>query len=88
MSHEIAKLDAGRSEQEESRLADELTKAVMHALGSKKGAISVAIRDMTSSVSCERVSERPGAYYNLTKIHAETGGKRGRWRTRIVREKA
>jgi 4-oxalocrotonate tautomerase len=47
MPHIIVKLYAGRSEQQKSRLAEEISKAVMTVLRLDAESISVAIEDVT-----------------------------------------
>ena len=42
----IVKLHSGRSEQQKAKLAEEVTKAVMTALGSSEESISVGIEDV------------------------------------------
>jgi 4-oxalocrotonate tautomerase len=46
MPHVIVKLYSGRSEKDKTRLADEITKAVISALNSSEEAISVGIEDV------------------------------------------
>ncbi len=46
MPHVIVKLYSGRSEKEKSKLADEVTKAVMATLNTGEEAVSVGIEDV------------------------------------------
>lgn len=46
MPHVVVKLYSGRSEQQKSKLAQEITKAVMSSLGNDEEAVSVGIEDV------------------------------------------
>lgn len=46
MPHVVVKLYSGRSEQQKSKLASEITKAVMASLGNDEDAVSVGIEDV------------------------------------------
>jgi 4-oxalocrotonate tautomerase len=46
MPHVVIKMHSGRTEEQKQRLADEVTRAVMTALGSKEASVSVAIEDV------------------------------------------
>jgi 4-oxalocrotonate tautomerase len=55
MPHIIVKLYAGRSEQQKSRLAEEISKAVMTVLRLDAESISVAIEDVTPKDWADKV---------------------------------
>jgi 4-oxalocrotonate tautomerase len=55
MPHIIVKLYAGRSEQQKSRLAEEISKAVMTVLRLDADSISVAIEDVTPKDWADKV---------------------------------
>ncbi len=58
MPHVIVKLYAGRSEQQKTRLAEEITKAVMSSLNYHEEAVSVAIEEVKPSDWTEQVYKR------------------------------
>jgi 4-oxalocrotonate tautomerase len=49
MPHVIVKLYAGRTEQQKTKLAQEVTRAVTSTLGSPEDSVSVAIEDIEPS---------------------------------------
>jgi len=55
MPHVIVKMHSGRSDQQKSRLAQEITKAVMSALGAAETSVSVGIEDIEPANWTERV---------------------------------
>jgi len=55
MPHVIVKLYSGRTEQQKTRLAEELSKAVMAALKTHEKSISVAIEDIKPEDWAEKV---------------------------------
>lgn len=55
MPHVIVKMHSGRSEQQKSRLAQEITRAVMTALGSAETSVSVGIEDIEPANWTEQV---------------------------------
>jgi 4-oxalocrotonate tautomerase len=55
MPHVIVKMHSGRSEQQKARLAQEITKAVMSALGSAETSVSVGIEDVEPAKWTEQV---------------------------------
>lgn len=55
MPHVIVKMHSGRSEQQKSRLAQEITRAVMTALGSAETSVSVGIEDVEPANWTEQV---------------------------------
>jgi 4-oxalocrotonate tautomerase len=74
MPHVIVKLYAGRSEQQKVTLAEELSKAVMRALGSAEETISVAIEDIDPQHWAEKVYE-PDIARNVEKLYKKPGPK-------------
>jgi 4-oxalocrotonate tautomerase len=46
MPHILVKLHSGRSDQQKALLAEEVTRAVMKALGASEDSVSVAIEDI------------------------------------------
>jgi 4-oxalocrotonate tautomerase len=68
MPHVIVKLYAGRSDQQKTRLADEITKAVMKTLNHGEEAVSVAVQDIAPDDWVEKVYKpdilgKPGLIY-------------------------
>jgi 4-oxalocrotonate tautomerase len=68
MPHVIVKMHAGRSEEQKARLAQEVTRAVMSALGSSERSISVAVEDVEPADWVARVYKpdilaKPGSIY-------------------------
>jgi 4-oxalocrotonate tautomerase len=68
MPHVIIKLLSGRSEQQKSRLAEEVTKAVMAGANCTESAVSVSIEDVEPNEWTEKVYKpdilgRPGELY-------------------------
>jgi 4-oxalocrotonate tautomerase len=55
MPHVIVKLYAGRSAQDKTRLAEEMTKAIKDVLKSEDKSISVAIEDVAPTDWAEKV---------------------------------
>ena len=55
MPHVIVKLYSGRADREKSRLADEVTKAVMKALNYGEESVSVGIEDVRPADWTEKV---------------------------------
>ena len=55
MPHVIVKLYAGRSRQQKTKLAQEITKAVMTALQADEESVSVAIEDVNPQDWTEKV---------------------------------
>lgn len=55
MPHVVVKLFSGRSEDMKQRLAGELTKAVMSAIGSSEDSISVSVIDVDPADWTEKV---------------------------------
>ncbi len=55
MPHVIVKLYSGRSEEQKSRLTEEITKAITAALGSGEESISVGIEDVAPQDWADRL---------------------------------
>jgi len=55
MPHVVVKMLAGRTVEQKQRLAVEVTKAVMIALGAAESSISVAIEDINASDWADKV---------------------------------
>jgi 4-oxalocrotonate tautomerase len=72
MPHVIVKLYAGRSEQQKTRLAEEITKAVVASLNYGEEAVSVAIEDVSPSDWTDKVY-KPDILGNLEKIYKKPG---------------
>jgi 4-oxalocrotonate tautomerase len=72
MPHVIVKMHSGRSEQQKARLAQEVTKAVMSALGSAKTSISVGIEDVEPANWTEQVY-KPDILGKATTIYKKPG---------------
>ncbi len=72
MPHVIVKLYSGRSEQEKSRLAEELSNAVMTTLGYGEESVSVAIEDVEPRDWAEKVY-RPDIAGNRERLYKKPG---------------
>lgn len=72
MPHVIVKLYSGRSEQEKSRLAEELSNAVMTTLGYGEESVSVAIEDVEPRDWAEKVY-RPDIVGNPDRLYKKPG---------------
>lgn len=72
MPHVIVKLYSGRSEQEKSRLAEELSNAVMTTLGYGEESGSVAIEDVEPRDWAEKVY-RPDIVGNPDRLYKKPG---------------
>jgi len=55
MPHVIVKMYAGRSEQQKTKLAEAITKAVMAALNQSEDAVSVGLEDVAPKDWTEKV---------------------------------
>jgi 4-oxalocrotonate tautomerase len=55
LPHVIVKMWSGRSDQQKRRLADEVTAAVLRAVGGSESSISVAIEDVDPNDWTEKV---------------------------------
>jgi len=74
MPHVIVKMFSGRTDQQKTRLADEVTNAVTRVLGLDESSISVAIEDVKSSEWTEKVY-KPDILGNPDKIYKKPGYK-------------
>jgi 4-oxalocrotonate tautomerase len=68
MPHVIVKMYAGRTEPQKKALAEEITRAVVKALGSSEDAVSVSIEDFapqdwTEKVYRPDIAEKPEQLY-------------------------
>ncbi len=72
MPHVIVKLMAGRTEHQKARLAEEITKAVMVAIGSAESSVSVGIEDIAPDDWTETVY-RPDIEGKWDKIYKKPG---------------
>lgn len=68
MPHVIVKLYAGRSEQQKTNLAEEISKAVMAVLKADEASVSVAVEDIKPDDWAEKVYRtdilgKPGTIY-------------------------
>jgi 4-oxalocrotonate tautomerase len=68
----IVKLLAGRSELQKTRLAEEVSKAVMAALDCDESSVSVAIEDVQSSDWTEKVY-KPDILGNMDRVYKKPG---------------
>ncbi len=55
MPHVIVKLYAGRSDDDKARLAEEITRAVIGALGSREASVSVSVEDVAPEDWADKV---------------------------------
>jgi 4-oxalocrotonate tautomerase len=72
MPHVIVKLYAGRSEQQKTRLAEEISKAVMAVLRLDADSISVAIEDVMPKDWADKVY-RPDILGSQGKLYKKPG---------------
>ena len=72
MPHVIVKLLAGRSEHQKTRLAEEVPRAVMTALGSDESSVSVAIEEIQASDWTETVY-KPDIIGNIDRVYKKPG---------------
>jgi 4-oxalocrotonate tautomerase len=72
MPHVIVKLYSGRSEKEKSKLAEEITKAVMATLKYGEESVSVGIEDIKPEDWVERVY-KPDILSHAEKIYKKPG---------------
>ena len=72
MPHVIVKLYSGRSEQQKTKLAEEVTKAVMAALNCGEQSVSVGIEDVESKDWAEKVY-KPDILAKLETIYKKPG---------------
>ena len=72
MPHVLVKLYSGRSEQQKSALAAEITKAVMAAVNSAEASISVSIEDVDPDDWTEKVY-KPDIAAKWDKLYKKPG---------------
>ncbi|MGH7227184.1 MAG: tautomerase family protein [Gemmataceae bacterium] len=72
MPHVIVKLQSGRSEQQKSKLADAITKAVVAGANCADDAVSVSIEDVEPSDWVEKVY-KPDIVGNWDKVYKKPG---------------
>jgi 4-oxalocrotonate tautomerase len=72
MPHVIVKMYSGRSEQQKSKLAEEITKAVMTTLNAGEESVSVGIEDIKPEDWLEKVY-KPDILGNSEKIYKKPG---------------
>jgi 4-oxalocrotonate tautomerase len=72
MPHVIVKMHSGRSEQQKTRLADEITKAVMAVLKLDADSVSVAIEDVRPADWADKVY-KPDIVGGAGKIYKKPG---------------
>ncbi|MGD0432301.1 MAG: tautomerase family protein [Acetobacteraceae bacterium] len=72
MPHVIVKLQAGRSEQQKARLAEEVTKAVMAGANCTEDAVSVSIEDIAPADWTEEVF-KPDILAKSDKLYKKPG---------------
>ena len=72
MPHVIVKLYSGRSEEEKTKLTEELTRAVIDTLGVGEVAVSVAIEDVEPTDWPEKVY-RPDILDKPTELYKKPG---------------
>lgn len=72
MPHVIVKLYAGRSEQQKSKLAEEVTKAIMIGANCSEDAVSVCIEDVAPADWAEHVY-KPDIIGNAARLYKKPG---------------
>lgn len=72
MPHVIVKLWPGKSEEEKTRLAEEIVKDVMDVLNCREASVSVAIEEVTAQDWPEKVY-RPDIVRNSDKLYKKPG---------------
>ena len=72
MPHIIVKLIAGKSEQQKTRLVEEIVKAVMEVLNYNEGAVSVALEEIKRDEWAEKVYQ-PDIVNQLEKLYKKPG---------------
>jgi 4-oxalocrotonate tautomerase len=72
MPHVIVKLYPGRSDQQKTRLADEITKAVVTIVGCEEKSVSVAFEEIKPEDWAEKVY-RPDILDNRHKLYKKPG---------------
>lgn len=72
MPHVIVKLQSGRSDEQKTRIADEITKAVMASVGCREESVSVGIEDIAPNEWTEKVY-KPDIIGGRGKLYKEPG---------------
>jgi 4-oxalocrotonate tautomerase len=72
MPHVIVKLLAGRSEPQKTRLAEEVSRAVVAAFDSDESSVSVAIEEVQASDWTETVY-KPDIIGNMDRVYKKPG---------------
>ena len=72
MPHVLVKMYSGRTDEQKSKLAEEITKALQTALGSTLESISVAVQDVQKDDWMEQVYE-PEIVANADKLFKRPG---------------
>ena len=72
MPHAIVKLLAGQSEHQKTRLAEEVSRAVVAALDSDESSVSVAIEEVQASDWTETVY-KPDIIGNMDRVYKKPG---------------
>ena len=72
MPHVIVKLQSGRSEQQKSRIAAEVTKAIMATANCSEDAVSVCIEDVAADDWAEKVY-KPDIIGNSARLYKKPG---------------
>jgi 4-oxalocrotonate tautomerase len=72
MPHVIVKLQSGRSEQQKTKLAQEITKAVMTGASSAEESVSVSIEDVEPDAWVEKVY-KPDIVGKWDKLYKKPG---------------
>ena len=72
MPHVIVKMLSGRSDEQKTKLADEITKVVMKMTGNSEEAVSVSIEDVKQSEWTEKVY-KPDIAGNWDKLYKKPG---------------
>jgi 4-oxalocrotonate tautomerase len=72
MPHVIVKLQSGRSEQQKTKIAEEVTKAIMATANCGIDAVSVCIEDVASNDWTEKVY-KPDIIGNSARLYKKPG---------------
>jgi 4-oxalocrotonate tautomerase len=72
MPHVIIKMVSGRTEQQKSRMADEITKTIMTTTECDKDAVSISIEDIEKNEWVEKVY-MPDIFPKLDILHKKPG---------------
>jgi 4-oxalocrotonate tautomerase len=72
MPHVIVKMLEGRTDEQKTRLAEEITKVIMNITGNKEQAVSVSIEDVEGSDWTEKVY-KPDILSSWDKLYKKPG---------------